>query len=149
MRSSTSSSASHGRTWPITSSASSAPSRTTASCRSIFDHGGTQGSPVGPLLKGWRGVRRAQAKSAVFAFATTAACTSVAKLLVFAAALARAATEPVEQLAVRDAGRLEEARVDARLGEPGDGVDLVQDDAAVVGHEEIDPGHAGALADVE
>ena len=119
---STSSSASRGRTWPITLSASSARSRTTASCRSTFRHGGTQGSPVGPLLKGCpalrsprsgeerglrlryrrcvkhggtqgspagllkgrRRVRRAQAKSAVFAFATIVACTSVAKLLVFA-----------------------------------------------------------------
>ena len=58
---------------------------------------------MGPLLKGWRGVRRAQAKSAVFAFATIVACTSVAKLLVFAVALDRELHKAVEQLGVRDA----------------------------------------------
>src|SRR5438270_2285160 len=59
--------------------------------------------------------------------------------------LERERDEPVEQLRVVDAGRLEELRVHARRGEAGDGVQLVDDDLAVVANEEIDPRHALAL----
>src|SRR5438876_8673274 len=50
--------------------------------------------------------------------------------------------ETVEELAVRDAGGLEEPRVEARRGEPRDRVQLVYDHLAVrLADEEVDPRH--------
>ncbi len=56
-------------------------------------------------------------------------------------ALDRQVGEPLEQLAVRDAGLFEEPRVDARRGEAGDGVQLVDEHLSVLAHEEVGARH--------
>ena len=60
-------------------------------------------------------------------------------------AFERERDESVEELRVRDPGRLEELRVHARRREARDRVDLVHDDLAVRAHEEVDAGHPLAL----
>ena len=52
--------------------------------------------------------------------------------------------EPVAELRVGDAARLEQLREHAGLGEPGDRVDLVDQHLAVVADEEVAAGEAGA-----
>ena len=54
--------------------------------------------------------------------------------------------EPVDELRVGDARVFEQLRVDARRGEAGDRVQLVQEHLALVADEEIDARHALALA---
>jgi hypothetical protein len=57
-------------------------------------------------------------------------------------ALERESDEAVEQVLVRDPRRREEARVEARRGEPRDRVELVHHDLAVrLAHEEVRPSH--------
>ena len=53
--------------------------------------------------------------------------------------------QAIEQLGIGDPGGLEKLGVDARLGEPGDRVDLVHHDLAVRAHEEVDSRHPLAL----
>ena len=64
-------------------------------------------------------------------------------------ALERELDQAIEQTRVRDPARGEEARVDARLGEAGDRVDLVQDERAVRSQEVVDARHAGEVAGAE
>ena len=60
-------------------------------------------------------------------------------------ALERERDKPVEQLGIGDAALGEELRVDARRGEAGNRVELVDDHLAVGAHEEVDPRHALAV----
>src|SRR5581483_7562187 len=53
--------------------------------------------------------------------------------------------EPLEQLAVRYAGCVEQPRVDARRGEPGNRVQLVDEHLAVVAHEAVGARHPLAV----
>src|SRR5437899_269405 len=62
----------------------------------------------------------------------------------FALALERELDQAVEQLAVAEPGSLPHSRVPARRGEPGDRVDLVDEDPIAL-EKEVHPRHAGAV----
>src|SRR5256712_848188 len=62
----------------------------------------------------------------------------------FALALERELDQAVEQLAVAELGSLPHSRVPARRGEPGDRVDLVDEDPIAL-EKEVHPRHAGAV----
>ena len=59
--------------------------------------------------------------------------------------LERKLDQPVEQRCVRDSARLEQLRIDARRGEPGDRIELVDDHGPVRADEEVHAGHAFAV----